>query len=814
MSAKKLLFSRATNAAFKKRQFRPLANPLTPTFEGGDHTGVGAALVNDAAFQAYTSHTTYPTQYAQAAAVLTPAATYNLPGPYVGDLPRYTTWGLPIPSLLGTVLAVSDDLSLGVFSDREYCLSYTFSGGWTQHTTTSLQGGVGGCPAVTVSHDGGKFAKSLSVYSISSTGVLSSSVTMPAPSVDTYDYWGYDNPTAIAVSNGGTVSFFAEGALTVSGVSQAGAVTVYDLVAGAYVERSTITAPTLVKNEQFGWSISCNSTGTIIAIGAPGTQKVYILDWTGSAWSHRGYVQAAGLDSNARFGTSVSLSADGAKLLVGAPNQNGTYDEQGAAYLFSWTGSAWTQVGNPISAPAEQAGQHFGTAVGLATNAMVISAPDQYYSGNRGVVYTLTYATDIILYPTGGTISATGFSGTTLSITSSFVGHPGFGLCILIWGASWYTPVMVENMIVNMSSGATLTLLGSGAPTINDPSATVLGCGFKTSFYSSYSYPSVMDLTGRTFRTRFSGVFIEGNGGTVAGSGFATSPVIRGGGAVRGRRFRSPPSIHLVSTNECSVQGRGFSSELIASGYGIFSARAKGRGFFSPAEIKGGGAVLGRGFRSRAQSMFAGAHASTSSVVGGMFNSSLAATMSLIYPMRVVGRGFKSEIERMATTGRGFLTQPDIKLVFSVVLDQAFVMNEAHRGVSRYTDFDVLALVQGANGVLMVTADGVYSTRVGYDLDTAIKTTVTTREWDFGEDFTSGYTSKNVPMLYLDTDSNTKVTTTVDGVTNPPQPSEFGGRRCKLARGARGRYWVFKVDNFLKLQGLEMLPERLQRRVK
>jgi len=108
-----------------------------------------------------------------------------------------------------------------------------------------------------------------------------------------------------------------------------------------------------------------------------------------------------------------------------------------------------------------------------------------------------------------------------------------------------------------------------------------------------------------------------------------------------------------------------------------------------------------------------------------------------------------------------------------------------------------------------VKEDGLYLLDGDLDITAPINGTIVTKDTDFGT-----YQSKNVPYLYVNGDDKYKVTPFVDGAAKLAQNSTFAGRKIHLGRGSKGRYWYFKIENIDNLQGVEYLPDVIQRRVK
>jgi hypothetical protein len=106
---------------------------------------------------------------------------------------------------------------------------------------------------------------------------------------------------------------------------------------------------------------------------------------SGTTWTQQAYIKASNAGPNDWFGVRLALSGDGNTLSVSAQNEdsaaqgiNGrqadeTGGEAGAAYLFSRTGTAWTQQAYLKSSNA-QAFDEFGGATALSRDGRTLVA--------------------------------------------------------------------------------------------------------------------------------------------------------------------------------------------------------------------------------------------------------------------------------------------------------------------------------------------------------------------------------------------------------------------------------------------------------
>jgi hypothetical protein len=132
----------------------------------------------------------------------------------------------------------------------------------------------------------------------------------------------------------------------------------------------------------FGRSVALSADGDTALIGAPRANEsngaAWVFTRSGSTWSQFGHGLAGG---NGSFGRSVALSADGATALVGAPTQRST---RGAVWTFARSASGFVTFGEPLTTEATVAGDFFGRSVALAadgTTALVGAPGEDGFAG-------------------------------------------------------------------------------------------------------------------------------------------------------------------------------------------------------------------------------------------------------------------------------------------------------------------------------------------------------------------------------------------------------------------------------------------------
>lgn len=181
--------------------------------------------------------------------------------------------------------------------------------------------------------------------SVGGTMTLSAKL-LPSPGKST-DYFG----SSIAVSGDGlTIAVGAYG--DDSKASMAGAVYVYRLTNGAWVQQTKLTAADGAKNYYFGMSnVSLSQDGNTLAIGCIQEDhsskidagSVYVYTFSGSTWTQQAKLVANDAAANDFFGSAVSISADGNTVCIGAYQDDNAQLNTGCGYIFQRTGNTWTQ---------------------------------------------------------------------------------------------------------------------------------------------------------------------------------------------------------------------------------------------------------------------------------------------------------------------------------------------------------------------------------------------------------------------------------------------------------------------------------------
>ncbi|MDX2040011.1 MAG: putative Ig domain-containing protein [Acidobacteriota bacterium] len=162
-----------------------------------------------------------------------------------------------------------------------------------------------------------------------------------------------------------------------------------------FTRQQKLTAADGEKNDGFGNAVALS--GNTAVIGAPNDDaavadqgSVYVFVRNGVSWTLQGRLTAQDGARNDYFGSAVAL--DGDTLAVGAyRDDNGANEDQGAVYVFTRSGTVWTQQPK-LTANDGAKFDGFGNALALAGDTLVIGAPGDTIGQNayQGSAYVFT----------------------------------------------------------------------------------------------------------------------------------------------------------------------------------------------------------------------------------------------------------------------------------------------------------------------------------------------------------------------------------------------------------------------------------------
>ncbi len=160
------------------------------------------------------------------------------------------------------------------------------------------------------------------------------------------------------------------------GPDSSGVAYVFTGTGSSWTEDARLVPPDPGHGDYFGVTVSVS--GTTIAVGAPQDDdhgslsgSVYIYYRHGSTWTFQSKLTASDADDYDRFGWSVALSGD--TLLVGAYNDEAASPSGGSAYIFTRSGSTWSEQ-TKLLASVSTGADNFGMGVALEGDTAAVGA--------------------------------------------------------------------------------------------------------------------------------------------------------------------------------------------------------------------------------------------------------------------------------------------------------------------------------------------------------------------------------------------------------------------------------------------------------
>jgi hypothetical protein len=260
-----------------------------------------------------------------------------------------------------------------------------------------------------------------------------------------------------------------------------------------------------------GWSAALSSSGDTALVGGDydipsacgvytcGVGAAWVYTRSGGTWTQQGSkLTASDETGSAYFGSSAALSADGNTALIGGPCDNGGCPPGvGAAWVFTRSGSAWTQQGAKLVATDENGTASFGADIALSADGNLPVVGGDFDGGNTGAAW--------VYIRTGGTWSQLGSKligagAAGLAMQAASVAVSGDGNTIIFGGPGdngTFPNSIGATWVFSATPGTTAPTAGtSAAASITSNSATLTGSvytfGLDTKVWFLYSNSSSM----------------------------------------------------------------------------------------------------------------------------------------------------------------------------------------------------------------------------------------------------------------------------------------------------------------------------------
>lgn len=208
---------------------------------------------------------------------------------------------------------------------------------------------------------------------------------------------GTGNLTA-AAREGENVAISADGNTAVVGTSfdnsTNGGFWIFILSGGVWVQQGPRLAGTgNIGAAQQAQSVAISADGNTVVIGGDndnsGQGALWVFTRTAGAWSQQGAkLVGTGNIGTARLGQTVSVSADGNTIVAGGPGDN---TNKGATWVFTRSGSTWTQQGSKLVGTGSVGGFVLqGNSISISADGNTAAIAGEADNSNQGAVWIFT----------------------------------------------------------------------------------------------------------------------------------------------------------------------------------------------------------------------------------------------------------------------------------------------------------------------------------------------------------------------------------------------------------------------------------------
>ena len=166
--------------------------------------------------------------------------------------------------------------------------------------------------------------------------------------------------------------------------ANSGSAYVFTCSGTAWTQQAKLTASDAATGDSFGISVAISGdTALVGAIGDSdaGTYSgsVYVFTRSGTAWTEQAKLTAGDAVDQDYFGWSVAISGDTA--LVGAYKDDDDGNSSGSAYVFNRSGLTWTEQ-TKLTASDANSGDEFGLSVAISGDTALVGAYKDDDDGN------------------------------------------------------------------------------------------------------------------------------------------------------------------------------------------------------------------------------------------------------------------------------------------------------------------------------------------------------------------------------------------------------------------------------------------------
>jgi hypothetical protein len=150
-----------------------------------------------------------------------------------------------------------------------------------------------------------------------------------------------------------------------------GTARVFRRTGSAWAQEAKLTDPEATNSDYFGYQVAISGDTVIVAAQGKNSEQGAVLVFTrsGTTWSQEAVLEADDAEPSGIFGRSLAIAGD--TVVVAARTVS---TETGAVYVFTRTGTTWTQQAK-LAAPDARAYDSFGRSVAVAGDTLAVGSP-------------------------------------------------------------------------------------------------------------------------------------------------------------------------------------------------------------------------------------------------------------------------------------------------------------------------------------------------------------------------------------------------------------------------------------------------------
>ena len=264
-------------------------------------------------------------------------------------------------------------------------------------TPSTVEANAGGFTLTFTASDGVNLSTSASEFSLVfgpdwTTGAQEAKIlASDAAAGDTFG-------ASVSISSDGNTAIVGADSEDTGG-SKAGAAYIFTRSGTTWSQEAKLMASDAAAGDDFGDAVSISGDGNTVIVaadgedtGGSGAGSAYIFTRSGTTWSQEAKIQASDAEAGDNFGASVSISSNGNAVIVGATHEDTVGSNAGSAYLFTRSGTTWSQEAK-VQASDAAAGDTFGVSVSISSDgntAIASTTMQDTASFNAGAAYIFT----------------------------------------------------------------------------------------------------------------------------------------------------------------------------------------------------------------------------------------------------------------------------------------------------------------------------------------------------------------------------------------------------------------------------------------